>query len=319
MQGPVSIDINRLISQEKYQSHTAAAQVVSPIPSFPPELSRLFFPLFDEQTLVRLTTNFSPGKSSDSLVFVLKFEKNSFILEEEKQSRTRAFKLDVQKSFLTINNRRALSEDFQLYTDRLKLLGVMMQKLPLIWWSKSTTQSTDSGGIKLELPHALDFPEKEGFVSSASLSEKLSAEAAELLLKISRVLSIKKTAVSNPTSMENEGMLIPALENLRDQLKTILPDSLTKAVITNAKKINLNLQTLFCLSVTEDKTSYIEKSTAQKNHFELNMVKLDATLNKQPLSRRTLEWFVQKLRQAGQDLATGKAEMYKTKSSATLS
>jgi hypothetical protein len=311
MPNVTSIDINRLIAQGHYKSFATVQP--TPLPTLPSDIQKLFLPFFKGGAEIRLTTNFSQEQDPNSLTFLLKFSKETFELHEEKQSKTRRFELNLVHTFLKFNQRRAMNDDFQIFANRLKVLGVMLQKMPLLWWTKFETPPDSQPSLTLKLPKELDVPDKTAYIACEEESKMLSAEAAPILLKLSRLLS-QPPSPQQATATQTKD-LSADLEVIKNHLLDILSDSMQQTVITNSERIDPNLNTLYTLTISPQKTTFVEKSATLKNSVDFDMKTLDITLNEVAFTAATLEWFIQKLEKIGQDLDSNRADMYKPSSS----
>lgn len=283
-----SINIHELVQHQRILS-SAPITHTTPLDTLPSGLESLVTPLLNDTYSSLKTTNEQPPLKKPSLIFILKISKDILELEEKKEGKTRIFKLIFGSRFLSINQRRAMEGDFKHFSERLKLLGLHLQKKTYTFW---TTLLKD-----VELTF-------QPMQNSAALSKKTAGTLLQLAQKITRTL------VKSPPPATTENDNITHLQEVKEIVLSTLGTA-QKIIFTNSELVKNNQNTVYTFTITASYATFVEESPVMKNKWELDLINLKSTLNQEKFNANSALWLTMKIDSIFQDLLSKKAEMYK--------
>ena len=286
-----SINIHALIQQQGWRIGAPDTPQNPQLPTVPTGLLAFIKPLLEQSFSALLTTNKQPDVPDPSFVFVLKISEEVLELEETKEGRSRIFKLIFGTSCLSLNQRRAMSDDFKVFAERLKILGIHLQKKTCRFWAKGLHPGEVASTEKFR-------PVKD--------SEGLSHKTAGSLLQLAQKISIP-TPLEKSSSTESA---LTQLEEIKGMLLDILETS-ARVVITNSELVKNNDKSIYTFTITAKYANFVERSSVMQNKWELDMVTMQSTLNQQAFQANSADWLSKKIESIAQDLIALRAEIYK--------
>jgi hypothetical protein len=284
-----SINIHDLLHAENRSAGQTAVNAAVQLPS---GLQWLVTPLLEDTFSILLTTNKYPGISDAAFVFLLKISDGFLELEEKKEGKRRLFKLIFGSSFLSVNQRRAMGDDFKLFADRLKILGVHLQGKPYKFWAKF-------------LKEAEGVAEKfQPVQNSEVLSHKTAGALLQLAQKIARPSPVERPPVTTGCAS------LTQLEEIKEMLLSIL-DTAQQVVLTNSEIVKNKQKTVYTFTITAKHATFLERSSVMQNKWELDLISMKSTLNEVAFEANSAEWLSMKIDSVAQDILANRAEMYR--------
>ncbi|NBV82901.1 hypothetical protein EBR57_02110 [bacterium] len=281
-----SINIHALLQDQARLSGTPVLN--RPLPT---GLQSLVTPLLGGNYLILLTTNKAPEISESAFIFLLKISDDTLELEEKKEGKRRLFKLVFGSSFLSVNQRRAMGDDFKLFADRLKIIGVHLQEKPYKFWAKFLNNAHDAEN-KLQLVENSDL-----------LSNKTSGVLIQLAQKIGR------RSAGERASSTIAPVTLPELDLVKEMLFSIL-GSAQQVIITNSELVKNQDKTVYTFTITRQYARFLEKNAVIRNEWEIDFVGMKSILNQADFTASSADWLSRKLDSIAQDISANRAEMY---------
>lgn len=286
-----SINIHALFHNESRGSGPGVAQA-STTTQLPAGLKAIIKSLLEDYFSVLLTTNKQPEMTESAFVFLVKISEDIFELEEKKEGKRRLFKLILGSNFLSINQRRAMGDDFKLFSERLKILGIQLQRKPYKFWAKFLK---DADGVEEKF---------QPVQNSDLLSQKTAGALLQLAQKIAR-----PSPIESPSAATGNATLTQ-LEAIKEILLSIL-ETARKVVITNSGMVKNNQKSVYTFSITAHHAIFTERSSVMQNKWELDLISMKSTLNQVPFSANSANWLSMKIDSVAQDILANRAEMYR--------
>ena len=283
-----SINIHALVhSQSGMVGTTAIPSLASA--QLPAGLQSIVKPLLEESFSALLTTNKQPSVTEPSFVFLLKISGDILELEEKKDGKSRIFKLIFRSSFLSINQRRAMGDDFKLFSERLKILGLHLQKKSYKFWAKFLKEA-EGAEVKFQ---------------PVEQSEALSNKTAGSLLQLAQKVALPETPPS-----KTEGATLTQLEEIKEMLLSML-ETYQQVIITNSELVKNDQKSVYTFTITAKYASFVERSSVMQNKWELDLISMKSTLNQAAFQVNSADWLSKKIESMAQDLLANRAEMYR--------
>ncbi|NQY73976.1 MAG: hypothetical protein HRT90_04355 [Candidatus Margulisbacteria bacterium] len=91
----------------------------------------------------------------------------------------------------------------------------------------------------------------------------------------------------------------------------MLKPKMKQILVTNSGLKNSRLNTVYSLRISRDKVHYVEKSKLMKNRVDFDMSTQNLILNGEPMKESAIQWFFDKVYQAGVDLSHKRSQMFK--------
>jgi len=282
-----SINIHALL-----QDQHRLAGVSSVDAQLPANLQAILNPLFGDVFSVLFTTNKPSEMTGPAFVFLLTLSDDILELEETKDGKRRLFKLMFGSRFLSVNKRRAMGDDFKLFADRLKVLGVHLQGSTYPFWAKFL-KNGDAETVAFQ-------PVQD--------SEKLSRTTAVALLQLAQ--KIGRPGVVDRTPSTTENSVCTQLAEVKDLMLAIL-ETAQQVIITNSELVKNTQTRVYTFSITAKYATFVERSLVMQNTWELDLITMKSTLNKAPFSANSADWLSMKIDAVAQDVLANRAEMYR--------
>jgi hypothetical protein len=280
-----SINIHALLQTQNRLMSQPAIQC-------PSGLQSLVTPLLGDTFSILLTTNKQQGMTTSDFVFLLKISEDILELEEKKAGKQRLFKMLFGSSFLSINQRRAMGDDFKVFADRLKILGIQLQKKPYKFWA---TFLKDDEGVEAKF---------QPVQNSDLLSQKTAGALLQLAQKMGRPSPIERVV----STTDND--VLRQLTEVKSLLLSILETS-QKVIITNSEIVKNHQKMIYTFSITNKYATFLEKSSVMQNKWELDLVSMKSILNQMPFEANSASWLSMRIESVAQDIVAKKAEMYR--------
>ncbi len=281
-----SIDINFLIRQENRSGFNSQ------------EPKKYFFdleafsPLFEECSAM-VITNYTG--SDQGYLFCLVVNQTFFELTERKGGKTRTFRIDWDKQFLSVGQRRGFSDDLDTLKLCLKKISAFLVSGHPKLWIEQSQQKLELNPVK-DLSDLFGLPENNRLASVTEKEKSLSQLAA---LNIRHFIQM----MERPTSASNLSRKIGAIQSL---FYNILGQE-TRVVIFN--KLHALSPVPYVLTFTRQIVSFIEQGKEMVSRLDIHFQNRIYTLNDAVLTQSGLIWFLKKLDQIMRDLDESHAEI----------
>jgi len=227
---------------------------------------------------------------------------------EYKDGKTRVFKFNVEKSFLSINNRKADLDTVSLLRDRLRRFLMATKQSPPMWALGAISNAGTTPAAEW-----IEAIEKSGIYTEAAnlLEIKIdSGRQAKVLRSVfhfSNLLIPAQVESAETNSPPDYAVKIKKLlQAVRSKFAEVLIENRS-----DKKAAAQATQSVYKLMISEPGASFEEKSTFAKNRVEFNFEQDICTLNQEEMKLTSYKWFLEKLKKVGSDLSSQRAVMFK--------
>ncbi|RAP36450.1 hypothetical protein DID80_05450 [Candidatus Marinamargulisbacteria bacterium SCGC AAA071-K20] len=285
-----SIDIKQLISQENIKVPEPKSSHL--------HFNNSFLTLLAKNRNEFLISNYSQHK--DKLLFCINPAKNTFKLIETKGEKSRSFNIDFEKQFFTVGKRRGFEKDIVTLKSQLKkMTGFILNNHPTVLVLFDDKQEGETT-LKSELKNKFNI-NTDPFSQIKKIKENLVHSIASHLKKFISMLS----TISKPTGEKTHAL--PEMINATKKIFLEMLDDESKIIVTNSSKKEKTINSIYTLVITPEKALFVEESSLSKNKIIFNYKEKIYTLNEDPLTKTSLDWFTRKLEQISNEISRDKA------------
>ena len=233
------------------------------------------------------------------------------LIESEGETRHQ-FECDIHNKEFFVNDNKILPPRISKMSGHIKLMGVrILNKLPRILCKVTTAPEQMAVYQNLEPPmkkyvkEILKRQASGSFFMLQSVSSDFIKRLAGDLFKLSKLMT------SGSSDAEKENTNNKRLNMIQNIFRGMLKPKMKQILVTNSGLKNSRLNTVYSLRISRDKVHYVEKSKLMKNRVDFDMSTQNLILNGEPMKESAIQWFFDKVYQAGVDLSHKRSQMFK--------